>query len=117
MYWYLRGMIQELDLHKQFDLYMDDDQTRENCETTLEIDLRDGIDQAKRRVEEVEPHCIKLKYGKLHIGQLNNKTGAEKLRGIHLAPMLAKEIPFTLVGLIAMRQLIDRAKKNSLVSK
>ena len=116
-YWYLRGMIQELDSHKQFDLYMYDDQTGENCETTLEIDLRDGIDQAKRRVEEVKPHCIKLKYDNLSIGQLNNKTGAEKLRGVHLIPMLAKEVPFTLAGTVAMQQLIDRANKNSLVSK
>jgi hypothetical protein len=54
-----------------------------------EIDLREGLERAERRLDEERPPGMRIRYGPHVVGIVPPQPGAERLRGAHLRPILA----------------------------
>lgn len=58
----------------------------------LELDLRDGIPAAERRLDVERPASVRMRFFGDDIGRIPPRPGAERLRGVHLRPYLATEL-------------------------
>jgi glycosyltransferase involved in cell wall biosynthesis len=116
-YWYWRGAAEELINRRALDdLAQLAERSLAADHLEIEIDLREGIDEAERRLDEQRPAALRLLYGTHAVGVVPFIPGAEPLKGIHLrsiltntlaAPMLAA---LTLAGVTTDSASIDREK-------
>lgn len=58
------------------------------AEPPLDLDLREGLGAAARRLDTMRPTAARLYYGGEHIGEIPARPGSERLRGCHLVPAL-----------------------------
>jgi len=56
----------------------------------LVVDLALGLEQAERMIDESRPHALRVVLGEHLVGDLPDEPGAERLRGVHLKPLLVK---------------------------
>jgi GT2 family glycosyltransferase len=56
----------------------------------ITIDLRDGIEPAKRLVDTKRPASARLMFAGEHVGDIGAEAGAERLRGEHLPKLLVE---------------------------
>jgi GT2 family glycosyltransferase len=92
-YWYLRGAAEKLKSQKAFAKFIQNGPHHaDQGQGEVEIDLRDGIETAERRMDEERPAGIRISYGKQFIGRIPSHAGAERLRSAHLRPILATNL-------------------------
>lgn len=89
-YWYWRGVAKELETRRAVINFL------RGCPTSpdesgleIEIDLREGLEVAERRLDQERPSAVRVRYGQQFIGRIPSQVGAERLRGAHLRPHLA----------------------------
>lgn len=100
-YWYWRGAMEELGNPDELKKFLNEAPANNpGADHQLDIDLRAGLELAERRLNKERPAKARLRYGQQHIGGIPLQLGAERLRGEHLRPILAKN--FTWPLLVAM---------------
>jgi hypothetical protein len=100
-YWYWRGAMDELGNRDELKKFLTEvPANNASANHQLDLDLRAGLELAERRLNKERPVKARLRYGHHHIGDIPMELGAERLRGAHLRPILAKK--FTWPLLLAM---------------
>lgn len=82
----------------------------------VEIDLRDGIEEAERHLDELRPVSVHLRYGAARVGVIRYDPIAERLHGGHLRPYLLRELPSQFLEALALQGAIvdDPTKREAL---
>ncbi|WP_013334395.1 glycosyltransferase family 2 protein [Gloeothece verrucosa] len=97
-YWYLRGMIDELKTYKGLISYLQGGEIRPNSEgLEIEIDLKQGLEKAEQLIDEQRPVSLRIRYGEHPIGRIAPCSGAERLRSVHLRPLLMTDFAWQLL--------------------
>jgi GT2 family glycosyltransferase len=104
-YWFLRGAAEKFENRQEFKRFVCDGATPERYPgPQIQIDLLDGLRSAETLVEEARPVAITVRYGALEVIRIAPVPGSERLRGIHLRPLLFQHLrnsPFP--GLLSPR--------------
>ena len=109
IYWYLRGLLDELHTRKKLNEYLQHG-TGNGKEEELEIDLKNGIPTAEEQLDELRPASVRLMLGEEVIGSILSKPGTERLRGIHLRAILVNELSTPFLKTMALETLKENAK-------
>jgi GT2 family glycosyltransferase len=116
-YWYWRGVAEELGTRRALADFVHDSQAALiEGGPRIELDLREGLEAAERRLDEERPMAARLRYGQQPVGLIPLQPGAEALRGAHLRPILANALAAPLLealaleGVITMSTTVDRLK-------
>jgi len=102
-YWYWRGVADELGSRRALAGFLQGGPIHvDESAHEIEIDLREGLEAAERRVDEERPACVRIRYGKQPVGRIPPAPGAERLRGVHLRSGLARQLAAPLLIALAM---------------
>lgn len=108
IYWYLRGLLDELHSRKKLIEYLQYKPVNDIDEDRIEIDLKNGIEAAEEQLDKLRPCCqVRLKFGDQLIGSIPSKPGTERLRGIHLRRLLATDFSKPLSKILALEKLMN----------
>ena len=108
MYWYLRGLLDELPSRKKLDTYLKHIPVKQQHKEELEIDLKNGIETAEEQLDRFRPGSVRFVFDKQAIGSIPVKPGTERLRGIHLRHLLATQLSASLLKTIALEKLMNQ---------
>ena len=112
VYWYWRGVVDEIgDQRRLANLLHGAPQARGPVGKEIDLDLRDGLGAAERQLDEIRPMGVWIRFGPQPIGHIPAEPGAERLRGIHLRPFLAKELAQPLLTAIALERASDGSNR------
>ena len=100
LYWYLRGVLDELGSSRKFKAWLNTPATLKK--QPLDADLSQGLDHLMALVDEERPHALTLRYGATIVGTLATQPGTERLRGRHLWPLIKKELSSELLQAITL---------------
>jgi glycosyltransferase involved in cell wall biosynthesis len=88
-YWYWRGVAVEIKTPEALADFVNEIPSAFNDDTgLLAIDLHEGVEAAEGRLDAEQPFGVKLTYGQQLVGNIWPEPGFERLRGIHLRPLL-----------------------------
>jgi hypothetical protein len=73
----------------------------------INIDLRAGMEAAEKRLDNERPTGAFIYYGEHLVGHIYPQPGVERLRGIHLRPVLATDWARPLLKAIALDGSVD----------
>ena len=108
-YWYLRGIAEEIGSRNALvSLLQGGPAHAEPGGREIEIDLSEGMEAAERRLDHEQPDGLRIRYRNHVVGRIPPQAGAERLRGEHLRPLLAR----TELAWLLMRALIVEAAMN-----
>lgn len=96
-YWYWKGVIDALgSIEVLRDLVQESTNFRVWRDSSIELDLKSGLELAEQRLDEERPMAASIRYGSTPVGVIPPQPGAEPLRGIHLRPYLSDRltVPF-----------------------
>ena len=108
MYWYLRGLLDELPSRQKLNAYLKPSLANQPHKEELEIDLKDGLEAAEEQLDRFRPNSVKLLFEKQAIGSIPPKPGSERLRGVHLRHVLATQLSNPLLKTIALEKLMNQ---------
>jgi GT2 family glycosyltransferase len=107
-YWYWRGVAEELGSRRALSAFLQDASSRADEDGhEIEIDLREGLDAAERRLDEERPAGVRIRYGQQPVGRISPQSGAERLRGVHLRRILATDLAAPLLIGLAVEGAIS----------
>ena len=90
-YWYLRGVVDELNTHDTLIKFMQGGPPHTDCGgVEMEVDLNDGLPNIEALLDRELPQGLRIRYKELAIARIPPEAGAEPLRSSHLRPLLAK---------------------------
>ncbi|MDB5074705.1 MAG: glycosyltransferase, partial [Chloroflexi bacterium] len=101
-YWYWRGVAEGVGTKRALTKLLQGEPAQAYKGPEIDIDLREGIEAAERRLDEERPHGVRIRFGILPIGRIPAQVGAERLRAAHLRPFLAKDVAWQLLAALAM---------------
>ncbi|HEX7089588.1 MAG TPA: glycosyltransferase [Longimicrobiales bacterium] len=104
-YWYWRGVADALGSQAELARFLAHGSGAGSTESALDIDLRPGFAEAERRLDVERPAAVRVWYGDVLIGQIPPVPGAERLRGRHLRPLLARHLGVPLLNAKAIEAL------------
>jgi glycosyltransferase involved in cell wall biosynthesis len=107
IYWYLRGLLDELHTRKKLNEYLQHNPCNGSKKAELEIDLKHGITAAEEQLDKMRPASVRLMLGEELIGSISAKPGTERLRGVHLRAVLANELSTSFLKTMALEKLIN----------
>ena len=91
-YWYWRGVAEELgSVQALRDLLRNGSTIPVNAGPRIELDLCEGLEAAKQRLDRERPIAVRLRYGKHLVGVISPQPSAEALRGAHLDSILLEK--------------------------
>ncbi len=101
---YWLGAAEELGTLQELENFLDGEPAHfdDEGDTQLEIDVREGIEVAERRLDEERPASARIHYGHQPVGRIPSQPGSERLRGVHLRPILATELAIPLLKEMAL---------------
>ena len=102
-YWYWRGVMEKLGTGRPLANFVRGDQADlDEGDPKIELDLREGLEAAERRLDEERPMAARIWYGQQLVGLIPSQPGAEALRGAHLRPILANVLAVPLLEVLAL---------------
>ncbi|OUL28416.1 glycoside hydrolase family 2 protein [Nostoc sp. T09] len=108
-YWYFRGVVDELKTHKGLASFLQGGSIRpDQSGVEIELDLQEGLSLAEQQLDKKRPAAARLRYGQYAVGRIPCQSGAERLRGVHLRPILAHTLAFSLLQALAMEGAINK---------
>lgn len=113
IYWYLRGLLDELHTRKNLNEYLRYKPGNKTNKEVLEIDLEKGFTAAEQLLDQVNPYSVRLTFGEQVIGVIPYKPGMEKLKGAHLRYILANELSSDFLKTIALQSLMKNVEGSS----
>jgi GT2 family glycosyltransferase len=109
-YWYLRGVADELGNRRALGSFLQGGLARTGGDKLeIDVDLSEGLVEAERRLDIVRPTGVHIRYGQHLIGRIPTQPGAERLRGVHLRPILASELSVPLLIALALESAAGAA--------
>ena len=101
-YHYWRGVSQELKSLAELKSFLGYTQEAGAAdETEVEIDLEAGLRAAEHKLDEAHPTSVRIYYQGRMVGRLPPQPGSERLRGVHLAPILTTDLLAPLLRTLA----------------
>ena len=107
IYWYLRGLLDELHSPEKLNRYLSYNPAIQAREKLLEIDLKNGIEAAEEQLDKLRPSGVKLWLDKQFVGTVPPRAGMEQLRGVHLRRLLATDLSLPLLKAMALEKLMN----------
>ena len=104
-YWYWRGVADALGSRAELDRFLADGSGAGSTEFALDIDLGLGFAEAEWRLDVERPTAVRVWHGDVLIGRIPSVPGAERLRGRHLRPLLARHLGTPLLNAMAIEAL------------
>jgi glycosyltransferase involved in cell wall biosynthesis len=102
-YWYWRGVAMELGNRQALAGFIEGGlSAADEGGDDLEIDLRKGLEVAERQLDEARPWGVHIRYGRQSVGRIPPQSGFERLRGVHLRPILATDLSMPLLKALAL---------------
>jgi GT2 family glycosyltransferase len=109
-YWYWRGVSEELGTRQALASFLQGGPARtDGGDPEIELDLREGLQAAERHLDEERPAGARIRYSQQPVGRISPQLGAERLRGVHLRPILATDLAWALLKALAVEGAIDAA--------
>jgi glycosyltransferase involved in cell wall biosynthesis len=109
-YWYWRGAAEELSTQRALADFLRGGPARADEDAhEIELDLREGLEKAERRLDEERPAGACIRYGQWPVGRIPPQPGAERLRGVHLRPILATDLAWPLLRAMALEGVTGKA--------
>src|SRR5262249_40981267 len=72
-----------------------------------EIDLQHGLEAAMRQLDASAAASVRLRWGRLVVGTIEPRPGAEPLRGRHLPWLLRQQFRCRLADVLALNSLLE----------
>jgi len=91
-YWYWRGVGAELDTSVAEFLLQGARASRAQGAIDIDIDLREGLEEAAQRLDAFRPDAVSILYGVHPVGRVRVKPGTEPLAGRHLRALLRRDL-------------------------
>jgi hypothetical protein len=104
-YWYWRGVRTALGRREALNVLAERWRAARSSATIVDVDLRDGLEEAVERIDITRPDALRVWYGGVPVGTIPHLAGAERLRGEHLAPLVADTLPGPLLTAMAIWDL------------
>jgi glycosyltransferase involved in cell wall biosynthesis len=102
-YWYWRGVAAELGSRRALAGFIEAGLSAiDEGGDEFEIDLRKGLELAERQLDEARPSAVRIRYGGQPVGRIPLQSGVERLRGVHLRPILATDLAMPLLKALAL---------------
>lgn len=83
----------------------------------LQVDLSQGLESAERLIDASRPRSIRVTVGQDLICVLEERPGSERLRGVHLRPLLLKGYPVEFAAAAARAGLLPAVFLDSLAQR
>jgi glycosyltransferase involved in cell wall biosynthesis len=107
-YFYWLGVAEELHTEQSVTDFLQECLVHENeSAPEAEIDLCKGLEAAERLLDAKRPAGAQIRYGQQWVGRIPSQSGAERLRGTHLRPILANQLARPLFKALALEGAID----------
>jgi GT2 family glycosyltransferase len=107
-YQYCRGLAKALGTQRALAGFLQGVPARDHeADVEIELDLREGLAAAERRLNEEHPAGVRLRYGRLPIGRIPPEIGAEKLRGGHLRLYLVTKLAWSFLQAITLESATE----------
>jgi glycosyltransferase involved in cell wall biosynthesis len=90
-YWYWRGVAAVVE-PGELETLRRSAERRPAGGAPLDLDLREGLEAAERRLDCERPAALHLRYGPHPVGEVPAVPGSENLRAAHLRPLLAEPL-------------------------
>lgn len=94
--WYWRGVTEELRSREALAQLLQSAASPSGA--VLPLDLGEGLSAAADRVDQARPRRVAVWYGSRFIGELTTPPGGERLRGVHLRPMIQEHLGWSLMS-------------------
>jgi len=109
-YWYWRGVAKEIGAERALADFLREAPARTDGidDSEIEIDLRDGLEAAERRLSEERPASARIRYGRQAVGRIPPRPDAEQLRGAHLRAILATTMTWPLLDALTLEKATAR---------
>jgi GT2 family glycosyltransferase len=102
-YWYFRGVADELGSRQAWaEILRAGKAQLDRPQSMLELDLCQGLEAAAQRLDEWRPLAARIRYGPRVVGDIPYRPGLEPLRGVHLRPLLARDLAGPLLEALAL---------------
>lgn len=109
-YWYYRGVAEKLSSVQALTSFVRECKANiDEYGTKVEIDLKNGLEEAERQLDEERPAAVAIRYGQQPIGHIPTQPGVEALRGAHLRPILANAFAVPLLEALALEGAISQS--------
>jgi glycosyltransferase involved in cell wall biosynthesis len=122
-YWYWRGVADELTWRTLTNLAHREETGADSGASMMELDLAKGLEPVEKLIDLKRPSAAIVRYGAQYIGVIPAELGAERLRGIHLRPILANTLGPKLLqamaqeGAIIASAKVDRLKLSNSIKR
>ena len=104
-YWYWRGVSSAVGSRRALEDYLRAGRAAAGADSAeVESDLRAGMIVAEQSLDVQRPAGVGLGYGRRSVGHIPAQPGAERLRGVHLRPLLARDLAWPLLRALAWEQ-------------
>lgn len=108
-YWYWRGVAKEIGTERALADFLHSAPSRTDGDgSEIEIDLRDGLEAAERRLSEERPASVRIRYGRQAVGRIPPRLDAERLSGAHLRAILATTMAWPLLNALTLEKATGR---------
>lgn len=101
-FWYWSGVAEELKSHAKLEEVWQLIADFEDDVETIRLDLSKGLELAEAQLDKERPDAAEIFFAGQYVGCIPKKPGAERLRGAHLRPILAKHYSVQLVKALAL---------------
>ncbi|MBD2081286.1 glycosyltransferase family A protein [Leptolyngbya sp. FACHB-17] len=102
-YWYLRGAIDQLKTQNALFALMQSGFIRpDERDPEIELDLQQGLEVAEKQIDDIRPGSLRIRYGNYPLGRIPPQAGVERLRGVHLRPLLGTHFTLPLFQVLTL---------------
>ncbi|MCB0190909.1 MAG: hypothetical protein KDJ65_03095, partial [Anaerolineae bacterium] len=106
-YWYWWGVIERLKNWRNIAVFVQERKAElSKDELIVEINLEEGLEQAKQFLDEKKPSGLKIGYGKHLVGFIAPQPGFEPLNGSHLYSIITKTLAVSFLEALALEDVV-----------
>lgn len=108
-YWYFRGVADAFNREQSMlTSFLQAKPTKTDLhKLEIELDLQEGLAAAEQILDKYRPTSARIHYGQQPVGYIPSKPGCERLRGVHLKPILATTLAVPLLQALALEGNTD----------
>jgi GT2 family glycosyltransferase len=115
-YWYYKGVLACFPDKKEMESYLHKPVAKRQHEDLLQVDISQGLAAAEKLIDDVRPAGLVVKHGDETIGIVLEREGYEPLKGSHLRRILANDLAWDLMKVLALENLSNSAANEPMPS-
>jgi glycosyltransferase involved in cell wall biosynthesis len=117
-YWYLRGAAEILQTKKALVAFLKlGMEPAEKRKFDIDVDLKEGLTKAEDELDAKRPLSVRILYGQQCVGYIPLQAGSERLRGVHLRPVLATTLSWQLIQILAVERAVSKNSQQNVQGK